>query len=127
MLTDPDEPANDDGDDAAEMLRAELIADGWTDANLAMQPLKAAGFTKKQIWAASKKLGVIRRKAGMNAGWLWRLPASGEVRPFTFDPPLPAEDSAEDSEGSSSGTRESSESSGDLESSSEPTQPRKNT
>lgn len=117
LLTDPDEPKDDQEDDAAEMLRAELVSDCWTDSNTATRPLKAAGFTKKQIWAASKKLGVIRKKGGMNAGWYWRLPASGEVRPFIFDPPLPAEDSAEGSEGSTSKTLESSESSGDLESS----------
>ena len=36
--------------------------------------LKDAGFSKKQIWSASKKSRVVRKKDGMKGGWLWRLP-----------------------------------------------------
>jgi putative DNA primase/helicase len=110
LLTDPneDQAGSDDGD-AAEMLRAELSEADWTPADTAMAPLKQAGFTKKQIWTASKKLHVKRQKGGMNGGWYWILP-SYPGRAFLVG-------NAEGSEGSSSGNGESSESSGALESS----------
>lgn len=80
LLTDPDDPEEDHGDDAAEMLRAELVADCWTPYETATKPLRAAGFTKKQIWAASKKLQVDRIKgAGVQSRWYLRLP--GGARP----------------------------------------------
>lgn len=96
LLTDPDEQPDDSTNDTTELLRAELSADCWTDADTAGQPLKDAGFSKKQIWTASKKLRVVRKKDGMKGGWLWRLPG-------LQSPPINAghdEDSAEDSEGS---------------------------
>lgn len=113
LLTDPDSEQPDDGGDACEMLRAELAADSWTQADTACQPLKDAGFTKKQIWAASKKLLVIRKKGGMKGGWYWRLRGPNDVA-FTMGG---LEDSTEDSEGSNLLNVESSESSGAVESS----------
>ena len=77
LLTDPaDGEGCTDHADAVSLLKAELTADCWTGATLAAQPLKDAGFTKKQIWNASKKLNVIRKKGSMNDGWYWRLPVS---------------------------------------------------
>jgi putative DNA primase/helicase len=110
LLTDPAE--GDDGIDQADavsLLKAELTADSWTDTMLATQPLKDAGFTKKQIWSASKKLSVTRKKGGMNAGWYWRLPGG-------TDPALPGEDSKslEDSEHSPFEKQEPSEPSMDV-------------
>lgn len=109
LLTDPNETDSDDAtSDAGEavaMLRAELSADHWTPCDACTQSLKDAGFTKKQIWTASKKLGVKRQKAGMDKGWQWRLSGNS------------AEDSFEGSEGSNILNGESSESSGTLESS----------
>jgi len=117
LLTDPNETDSDDAtSDAGEavaMLRAELSADHWTPCDTCTQPLKDAGFTKKQIWTASKKLGVKRQKAGMDKGWQWRLREPGEGAFITAYP----EDSAEGSEGSNILNGESSESSGTLESS----------
>ena len=69
----------------------------------ASKPLKDAGFSKKQIWKASKDLCIDRTKDGMKGGWLWRLPTSTEDSG--------PEDSLEDSEDSNFGKRESSESS----------------
>ena len=117
LLTDPadkDEPSGQsDANDAVDLLRGELSDVCWTPCEVCTQPLKDAGFSKKQIWAASKKLGVKRQKAGMNGGWEWRLRDPGEVA-FTS---VYAEDSHEDSEGSNVLNGESSESSGDMESS----------
>jgi putative DNA primase/helicase len=96
LLTDPDDLADDSTGDTTDLLRAELTPDGWTDADAACQPLKDAGFTKKQIWTASKKLRVIRRKSGMKSGWIWRLPGQWQVSDTADE----AEDSAEGSEGS---------------------------
>lgn len=121
LLTDPDDEHADDAGGAAELLRAELVADCWTSADTACKPLKDAGFSKKQIWAASKKLAVIRKKGAMKDGWYWRLPGIAEV-PFIIGE---REDSTEGSEGSSFLNGESSESSVPLESSVAPetTQP----
>jgi putative DNA primase/helicase len=87
LLTDPAE--GDDGTDHADavsLLKGELTADCWTGANHATQALKDAGFTKKQIWTASKKLKVVRTKGGMGGGWYWRLPGGCDIA-------LPVEDS----------------------------------
>ncbi len=107
LLTDPAE--GDDGTDHADavsLLKAELTADCWTGANQATQPLKDAGFTKKQIWTASKKLKVVRTKGGMGGGWYWRLPGGSDME-------LPGEDSKspEGSEDSPSEKQEPLESS----------------
>lgn len=117
LLTEPsdkDETSHtSDANDAVELLRSELSNVRWTPCEVCSQPLKDAGFSKKQIWAASKKLGVKRQKAGMAGGWEWRLRDPGEVA-FTS---VYAEHSHEDSEGSNILNGESSESSGDMESS----------
>ena len=118
LLTDPDDDAGNDANDAATILQAELVSDCWTPADAAKKAVTRQGFTAKQVWSASKKLGVIRKKGGMTAGWYWRLPGG-------VDPELPAEDSQkppEDSEDSVLNNVESLESS----ESSEPTRrPRK--
>jgi len=80
-------------DEAAELLKAELVADCWTPSEVARKPLKEAGFSKKQIYDATNRLGIVRKKGGMKAGWYWRLPGGS-------DPEPPTEDSAEDSEDS---------------------------
>ena len=116
LLTDPDDGPQDDASDAVELLRAELDTVRWTSCDEAAKPLKAAGFSKKQIWAASKKVGVERKKDGMKGGWMWRLRDATEVAFRMVSP----EDSAEDSEGSYFGNVEpsdSSESSAAMESS----------
>ena len=107
LLTDPAE--GDDGTDYADavsLLKAELTADGWTPVAVASQPLKDAGFNKKQIWNASKKLNVVRKKGGMGGGWYLRLPGGCDVA-------LPGEDSKtpEGSEDSQSEKQEPLESS----------------
>lgn len=113
LLTDPDDGPQDDASDAVELLRAELDSVLWTSCDEAAKPLKAAGFSKKQIWAASKKVGVMRKKDGMKGGWMWRLRDDTEVAFRMVSP----EDSTEDSEDSYFGNVEPSESSGALESS----------
>lgn len=116
LLTDPEVQADgEDSSDSCELLRSELDEACWTNSETASQPLKAAGFSKKQIWQASKKLKVERRKDGMKGGWSWRLPFSGCESAGGATP----EDSTEDSEDSTFGKKESSESSGALESSSD--------
>lgn len=87
LLAEPGSEPNEDQGDAVEMLRAELASGCWTNSEQASAPLRAFGFTKKQIWTASKKLGVIRKKGGMHGGWYWRLP--GGADPFL----VPGEDS----------------------------------
>lgn len=104
LLTDPDDGEDQtETSDAEDLLRAELEGFGWVNSETASKPLKDAGFSKKQIWKASKDLRIERKKDGMKGGWVWRLPTGYEDSR--------AEDSLEDSEGSNFGKRESSESS----------------
>ncbi|MFM7000541.1 MAG: AAA family ATPase [Limnohabitans sp.] len=90
LLTDPaGQGDGTDHADAVNLLKAELTADCWTGANQAIQPLKDAGFSKKQIWNASKKLQVVRKKGGMGGGWYWRLPRHGDTTMPSEDSKLP--------------------------------------
>ena len=115
LLTDPGEVTKDDTSDACGLLREELAVDTWTNADTACASLKEAGFSKKQIWNASKKLHVIRKKGGMKEGWYWRLPDTGDVAFRTESP----EDSPEGSVDSSFRNGEPSESSEPVEPSEE--------
>lgn len=116
LLTDPcadSDGGDEDHDDVVDMLQAELTATCWTNVSLAQRHLIAAGFSKKQIWRATKKLDVIKKKGGMDSGWYWRLP--GGPDPVFPDAKIPnAEDSTEDSEDSTLKRKESLESSGNL-------------
>ncbi|MDD2729731.1 AAA family ATPase [Malikia sp.] len=95
------EPASDteseDSRDVCDLLRDELSSEAWTKSDLASKPVIDAGFSKKQIWSASKKLGILRRKGtdGSRDGWYWRLPGGPETG-------QDSEDSREDSEDSRS-------------------------
>lgn len=105
LLTDPDAPADDDQEDAEALLRAELATDCWTPADAASAPLRAAGFSKKQIWKAGKKLRIVRKQNGFQGTWYWRLPGG-------IGPALPVSDSPSDSIDSHFSKRESLESLG---------------
>lgn len=87
LLIDPDSGDDEEGDiaDAASMLKQLLVADCWTLAKNATKDLIDAGFTKKQVRTARKKLGIISKKSGVQGGWYWRLPHGD-------DPAMPAED-----------------------------------
>ncbi len=75
LLNDSDESTNNnESDTVVRLLKAVLMGDHWTNATDARKGLIEAGYTDKQIWNASKKLKVIRKKNGMNGGWCWRLP-----------------------------------------------------
>ncbi len=90
LLSDPiEQDSGTDRADAVDLLNTELATDFWTSMKLATQPLKDAGFTKKQIWTASKNLNVVRKKDGMGGGWYWRLPGGGDPAPPVADSLLP--------------------------------------
>ncbi|WP_082497763.1 AAA family ATPase [Pseudorhodoferax sp. Leaf267] len=111
LLTDvaDEESQADDHNDAADMLRAELSAEVWTNSNDAAKTLKDAGFSKKQIWQAGKKLHILRQKgtAGPHDAWYWRLP---NYPGKAFVNGLEVQDSAQGSQGSTFRDGESSES-----------------
>ncbi|MGI4778020.1 MAG: AAA family ATPase [Janthinobacterium lividum] len=96
LLAEPDDDeAGADASDACELLREGLTADTWTNADVACKPLKDAGFSKKQIWTASKKVGVIRQKgkSGRFDGWYWRLPNTGSTQQNEQDSTQDSQDS----------------------------------
>lgn len=99
LLTDPaGQDDCTDQADAASLLKAELTVDCWTSSTRAAQPLRDAGFNKKQIWAAGKKLNIVRRKGGMEGGWYWRLPGVSEVVEDSQDSPFEKKKPSEPSE-----------------------------
>ncbi|WP_423460956.1 AAA family ATPase [Ottowia sp. VDI28] len=113
LLAEPeDDEAATDASDACELLRAELVAEAWTPANSACKPLRDAGFSKKQIWSASKRLNVVRRRGGFQGAWYWRMP--GGIDPDLDEPG--ANDSLNDSNDSTFLNVESMESMEPLES-----------
>ena len=122
LLAEPDDKerkGESDASDAMALLKGELKPGEWVSADVASKPLKDAGFSKKQIWTASKRLHIRRKKGGMDEGWLWQYPLyPGSA--FTMETGRREgsgrEDSIEDSEGSNVLNGESSESSGDMES-----------
>lgn len=103
LLTDPANDGEDDpAGDAVECLRQCLTGPGWFPAKATTKAMTEAGFSKKQIWTASKKLNIGRKKGAMNDGWYWRMPGGGDER---------SEDSLEGSKDSNVWNVESSESS----------------
>jgi putative DNA primase/helicase len=62
--------------EAVELLRTLLVNDCWTPSSTCYESMTVTGLTKKQIWNASKKLGIISKKNSMKDGWYWRLPPS---------------------------------------------------
>lgn len=83
LLADAEPQTDTDQADAVTMLEAELSAATWTSVDVATKPLRDAGFSKKQIHSASKKLLVLRQKTSMAGGWEWRLSSgySGSKEP----------------------------------------------
>jgi putative DNA primase/helicase len=69
--------------DAASLLREELSADCWTNAKEVQRSVASQGFSPKQIWAASKRLHVIRKRGGYQGNIYWRLPGGPEIGPPT--------------------------------------------
>lgn len=72
LLTDPDEEANEEAHDVAGFLRS-LLADGPLSAKAIYKDADGAGYSRDQIKRASLKLGIEKRKTGMDGGWVWAL------------------------------------------------------
>ncbi len=93
LLAEPEPDASaSDTSDAVGLLRDELTADCWTPAKAAQKAVAAQGFSTKQVWSASKKLGVVRKRGGFAGDWYWRLPGGADT-----DPPIDSKNSAIDS------------------------------
>lgn len=54
----------------------EQLCDGERDASAIIDAGKRKGLSYKNLWYASQKLGVIRRKTDFEGGWRWSLPPS---------------------------------------------------
>ena len=96
LLQDANEAPAKPHDRAGAMLRRQLSADAWVAADVASEALSVAGYSTKQIWAASKKLGVVRQKFGMTGGWYWCLPGLGGALP----PPIQGQEVKDSNEAS---------------------------
>lgn len=107
LLAEPDPTTSaSDTADAVSLLRDELTADCWTPAKQAQMALATqGGFSKKQIWSASQKLGVVRKRGGFGGDWYWRLPGGADP-----DLPIDSKNRPIGSVGSTFGNTESKES-----------------
>jgi putative DNA primase/helicase len=93
LLAEPEPEASaSDTSDAVGLLRDELSAADWTPAKQAQKAVASQGFSTKQIWSASKKLGVVRKRGGFAGDWYWRLPGGADT-----DPPIDSKNNAIDS------------------------------
>ena len=72
LLTDPTEEP-DESNDAAGFLRG-LLSDGPMPAKAIFKDADEAGYSRDTVKRASLKMGIEKRKTGMNGGWLWALP-----------------------------------------------------
>lgn len=71
-----DDEDQETASDVATMLRECMNGPGWFPAKSVSKSMMEAGFSKKQIRVASKKLGLEARKGtnGPHDGWYWKLP-----------------------------------------------------
>lgn len=72
LLTDPNEEQDGEAQDVAGFLRG-LLVDGPMTAKAIFKDADGAGYSRDQIKRASIKLGVEKRKTGMDGGWQWAL------------------------------------------------------
>jgi putative DNA primase/helicase len=107
LLAEQDED-DGNGSDAVDLLREALNADSWTNVNEVQNSITSYGFTKKQVWFASKRLNVIRKRGGYQGAMYWRLPSGANLKipDLSIDPQNPSIDSID----STSKNRESIES-----------------
>lgn len=107
LLAEQDED-DGNGSDAVDLLREALNADSWTNVNEVQNSITSYGFTRKQVWSASKRLNVIRKRGGYQGAMYWRLPSGANLKipDLSMDPQNPSIDSID----STSQNRESMES-----------------
>lgn len=76
LLAEPEESREPEGPagEAAEFLR-ERLALGMCPSKTLQSEAEAAGIAWRTVRRASDRLGVVKRKGGMNDGWYWSLPA----------------------------------------------------
>lgn len=72
LLTDPNDEQDGEAQDVAGFLRG-LLADGPMSAKAIFKDADGAGYSRDQVKRASLKMGVEKRKTGMDGGWLWAL------------------------------------------------------
>jgi len=62
--------------EAADWLRERLAGSSFVPAKDVQREAAENGITKKSLWEASKRLGVVKGKSSYTGGWTWSLPAS---------------------------------------------------
>jgi hypothetical protein len=62
--------------EAADWLRERLAGSGSVPAKDIQREAAENGITKKPLWEASKRVGVVKGKSSYAGGWTWSLPAS---------------------------------------------------
>lgn len=77
LLAEPEEGREGESPsgEAADFLR-QCLAAGTTPSKTVQAEAKEAGIPWITVRRAADKLGVVKRKGGMNAGWYWSLPSA---------------------------------------------------
>jgi putative DNA primase/helicase len=70
--------------EAADFLR-HCLATGSTPSNTVMSEAKEAGIPWIAVRRAATRVGVLKRKGGMNDGWYWSLPIAEDAQKPTED------------------------------------------
>ncbi len=63
----------------AEDFLREMLADGPVPALDVLKAAAAEDIATRTVYRAKKALGVLSKKDGMDGGWRWRLPESGDA------------------------------------------------
>jgi putative DNA primase/helicase len=81
LLAEPEEGREQEGPsgEAAEFLR-QCLATGSTPSKTVQTEAKEAGIPWIGVRRAADKLGVVKRKGGMNTGWYWSLPSTEDAQ-----------------------------------------------
>jgi hypothetical protein len=81
LLAEPEEGREQESPsgEAAEFLR-ERLALGTAPSKTIQSEAKEAGIAWRTVRRAADKLGVVKRKGGMNDGWYWSLPSAEGVQ-----------------------------------------------
>jgi putative DNA primase/helicase len=84
LLAEPEEGREQEGPsgEAAEFLR-ERLALGTAPSKTIQSEAKEAGIAWRTVRRAADRLGVVKRKGGMNDGWYWSLPSPEGVHKTT--------------------------------------------
>ena len=80
LLAEPDQDTSTGSQSEAMEFLRDRLAQGTCPAKTLKQEAMDAGVSWKSVRTASEKLGVLKRKGGMDLGWYWTLRSAEDAR-----------------------------------------------